>query len=391
MQYQSLPLAFAAFAAAHVSAQPLSIAHAATSLAPERASVLRLNAYRQVNLVSSRTSDNPVILDPLLLDAWGIAIRPPGAGGHWWLMNTASGTTTTYVGDTPTEPIFQDDLKVVTIPPGRVYAHLLDYVSQPTGIVYTGRTSTEFIVSGEGITGAAKFVFCALDGSLSAWTTDQTKAVNMVDDSEAGAMFTGLAVTERATGNFLYVCDFGLEKFRIFDGAFREVPIPEGKFEDPRVSSTFSHYNAQILADGLLYITFAYVGDDPGEEDQHPGYGFVTSFDLEGNIVRQFEHRMELNAPWGVAIAPPDFGVFSNQLIVGNFGGDGNVMAYDLASGRFLDYLRDPAGKPVAIEGLWGLQFGNGVRLGYLNHLYFAAGPEEETQGLFGKLVPVTP
>jgi uncharacterized protein (TIGR03118 family) len=391
MRIQFYALALAACAQSVAWSQPISIAHLAARFAPIHAVESRRNAYTQVNLVSSRTSDNPVILDPLLLDAWGIAIRPPGAGGHWWLMNTASGTTTTYVGDTPTEPIFQDELKVVTIPPGRIYAHLRDYVSQPTGVVYSGRTSTEFIVSGEGITGAAKFVFCALDGTLSAWTTDQTAAVNMVDDSESGAMFTGLAVTEQATGNRLYVCDFGLEKFRIFDGAFRELPVPQGKFKDSRVPTTFSHYNAQILADGLLYITFAYVGDDPGEEDLHAGYGYVTSFDLEGNLVRRFEHRMELNAPWGVAIAPPDFGVFSNQLIVGNFGGDGNVMAYDLATGRFLDYLRDPEGKPVAIEGLWGLQYGNGVRLGYLNHLYFAAGPEEETQGLFGKLVPVTP
>lgn len=366
-------------------AQPLSHSVLAESLLS-----LRINAYHQVNLVSSRPSDNPQILDPLLLDAWGIAIRPPGAGGHWWLNNTASGTTTTYVGDTPTEPLFQDELKVVTIPRGRIYEHLLDYVSQPTGVVYTGHSSTDFMVTGEGITGPAKFVFCALDGTLSAWTTNQTAAVNMVDDSASGAMFTGLAASERASGNLLYVCDFGLERFRIFDHQFRELPVPAGKFRDPRIASTFSHYNCQVLSDGLLYVTFAYVGDDPGEEDRHPGYGYVTSFDLDGNIVKQYEHRLELNAPWGVAIAPENFGPFSGELIVGNFG-DHRVMAFSRTTGRFLDFLRTPDRKPIEIDGLWGLQFGNGVRLGYTNHLYFAAGPEEEEEGLFGKLVPLTP
>lgn len=346
-----------------------------------------LNAYDQVNLVSSRPSDQPKILDPLLLDAWGVALRPPGAGGHWWLMNAASGTTTTYIGDAPGIPFGQDALEVVTIPPGQIYAHLREYVSQPTGVVYTGRTSTEFMVAGEGITGASKFLFCALDGTISAWTTGQTKAVNVVDLSRSGSMFTGMGATELAQGNKFFVCDFGLETFRVYDGQYREVPVPAGKFRDPRIPPQFSHYNCQVLSDGLLYVTFAYVGDDPGEEDVHPGYGYVTSFDLDGNIVKQYEHRMELNAPWGVAIAPPNFGLFSGKLIVGNFG-DGRVMAFDQKTGAFMDYLRDRGGQPVEIDGLWGLQFGNGQSLGFANHMYFAAGPEEETQGLFGKLVP---
>lgn len=308
-------------------------------------------AYEQVNLVSSRASDSPLILDPLLLDAWGIALRPPGAGGHWWLMNAASGTTTTYIGDAPGIPFAQDALKVVTIPPSRIYERQRDYTAQPTGVVYTGRAPAEFMVSGEGITAGSKFVFCALDGTLSAWTTNQTRAVNMVDLSADGAMFTGLAVTEKSRDNRLYVCDFGLEKFRIFDGQFRELPVPERKFRDPRIPPTFSHYNCQILSDGLLYVCFAYVGDDPGEEDIHPGYGFVTSFDLDGNIVKQYEHRMELNAPWGVAIAPANFGSFSGKLIVGNFG-DGRVMAFDTQTGKYIDYLRGRDRKPLEIDGL---------------------------------------
>jgi uncharacterized protein (TIGR03118 family) len=363
-----------------------ALGHPIPSTVLEFAAQAASNRYEQVNLVSNRAEDRPQILDPLLLDAWGIAIRPPGAGGHWWVMNARSGTTTTYVGDAPGVPLYQDELKVVHIPRGRIYERLTEYVSQPTGVVYTGRTSTEFMVSGEGITGASKFVFCALDGTLSAWTTDQTTAVNMVDLSADGAMFTGLAVTEQATGNRLFVCDFGLERFRIFDGSFNELPVPAGRFRDPRVPATFSHYNCQVL-DGLLYICFAYVGDDPGEEDVYPGYGFVSAFDLDGNLVRQFEHRMELNAPWGVAIAPEDFGALSGMLLVGNFG-DGRILAYNRSTGRYVDYLRDVAGRPAEIDGLWGLQFGNGVSLGYTNHLYFAAGPNQEEDGLFGKFVP---
>lgn len=363
-----------------------TIAVAAVLLAAAAASAQ--NAYRRTVLVSNRVEDAPQILDPLLRNGWGIAIRPPGAGGHWWINNAATGTTTTYVGDAPGVPLYQDELLYVDIPSSHVHAGYPDTVSQPTGIVYTGRAQGELLFTGEGVTGPATFLFCSLDGTISAWRNGQTRAVNVVDTSVEGSMYSGIAATERATGNRIYACDFNLERLRVFDAQFREIATA-GDWRDPAVPPLYAIYNIQYL-EGRLYAAWAHVGDDPGEEDQYPGYGYVSAFDTEGRLLQSFEHRIELNAPWGLAIAPADFGSLSRALLVGNFG-DGRVLAFDRETGRFIDHMRDEAGVPVEAEGLWGLQFGNGVRLGRLNHLYFAAGPNAEEDGLFGKWEPVVP
>lgn len=277
-------------------------------------------------------------------------------------------------------------LRVVDVPTSRLYEHLPETVSQPTGIVYTGDAQGEFVVSGEGITGGAKFLFCALDGTISAWTTNQTRAIHVIDRSAEGAMYTGLAATQAATGNRIFAADFGLEQVEVYDAQFREIHVA-GNWRDPAVPWEYAPWNMQIL-EGRLFVTWARVGDDPGEEDQYPGYGYISEFDLEGRLIGSFEHRLELNAPWGLAIAPTNFGAMSGKLLVGNFA-DGKVLAFDLATRRFVDVLRDRQRRPIVVDGLWGMLFGNGVRLGYTNHLYFAAGPNGEKDGVFGKIVPL--
>ncbi len=350
----------------------------------------RRSAYEQVNLVANKAEFNPTIMvDPLLADGWGITIRPPGAGGHFWIANAMSGTTTTYVGDVPGVPLHQDELKVVRIPASRLYYPHPDKLSQPTGQVYTGHSETDFVVCGEGITGPSKFVFVTLDGNVCGWTTGQTEAVAMFDHSVEASMFTGCAVTDYPSGNRLYVCDMGLESFIVLDHEFRRVPVA-GDFKHPeQTTDTYAPYNMWFHA-GELYTTFARVGDDPGEEDTYPGYGYIGVFDTEGRFLRSFEHRMELNAPWGMAIAPGDFGALGGTLLVSNFG-DGTIVAYERETGKYIDYLRDAEGRPIMIDGIWGILFGNGVRLGQTNHLYFAAGPNQEEDGIFGKLVPLHP
>lgn len=349
---------------------------------------LAQNAYRQVNLVANQPEFGAQILDSKIGNGWGIAIRPPGAGGHFWINNAATGTSTTYVGDVPGVPLYQDELPLVDVPSSALYAGAPGTVSQPTGIVYTGSTSTEFMVTGEGITGPSKFVFVALDGSISAWTTGQRASVNMIDHSGDGAMYTGVAVTDFKSGNRLYVTEFNArQRVEVYDGAWKPVKVA-GDFRDPATNEQCAIYNLQYM-NGKLYAAWAHVGDDPGEEDRFPGYGHISVFDLEGRLLQSFEHRLELNAPWGMAIAPANFGAMSNRLLVANFG-DGEILAYDLTTGRYIDQLRDPAGKPIQCDGIWGLTFGNGVRLGHANHLYFAAGPNNEEDGLFAKLVPVT-
>ncbi|CAN5840485.1 TIGR03118 family protein [soil metagenome] len=361
--------------------------------APSAHTPLRRNAYRQVNLVADSDAFKPQIVDPQLRDGWGIAIRPAGAGGHFWISNRASGNTTTYVGDVPGVPLHQDGLKQVLIPPAKVVAHLADPISQPTGQVYAGNSKTDFQVngfapSGAPVTAASNFIFAGLDGTIAAWCDGMGDAVLMLDRSAAGSAFTGLAITEQPSGNRLFIADFGLETVIVLDDQWRPIKTA-GDWSDPKAPENFRIYNFQFL-DGKVYATWARQGDATGEEDRHPGYGYITVFDTEGRLLQSFEHRMELNAPWGMAIAPADFGALSGALLVGNFG-DGTIVAFDRARGTFIDYLRDEAGAPIKIDGLWGILLGNGVRLGRTNHLYFAAGPNDQEDGLFGKLEPLDP
>ncbi|HZW05796.1 MAG TPA: TIGR03118 family protein [Phycisphaerales bacterium] len=351
------------------------------------------NSYVMVKLVSTRAADRALLTDPLIKDAWGLALRPPGKGGHWWTANTATGTTTTYVGDAPGHPFGQDALKAVPIPVGKLHEKN-ETISQPTGQVYTGWNKDEFVIEGKGDKGQsirdyARFVFVCLDGTVSAWANDMAASVNVIDKGAQGAMYTGVAVTESFKGgNRLYCCDFNNRRVDVFDGAWRPVKT-EGEFKAPGVDDDYAVYNL-LHHQGKLYAALARSANEPGDAEAYPGYGVIAEFDLEGRHVRTLARSPHLNAPWGLCVAPKEFGPFSGSLLVANFG-DGRVVGYDLATGGLIDHLRDAEGKPFEIDGVWDMKFGNGETLGYANHLYFTAGPEQETEGLFGKLVPLFP
>jgi uncharacterized protein (TIGR03118 family) len=356
---------------------------------PAKTDYDKRNAYALIHLVATDERFKPqFMVDPLIGNAWGLTIRPAGKGGHWWITNANSGTTTTYVGDAPGHPFGQDDLKVVPIPVGKLHAVHPELKSQPTGQVYAGWNKGEFVTEADGVKGGSKFIFVTLDGTISGWTDGQKNAVTMIDVGEEGAMFTGVAITEHDKGNRLYACDFNTGVVRVYGPDWKPVETA-GKFKDPKIDDGYAIYNMHYL-NGKLYATWGRIAGEPGDAEPYPGYGFVSEFDTEGNLLRSLEHRRELNAPWGLVIAPKDFGPLSGRLLVGNFG-DGRVLAYNLETAKFDDYLRGIDGKPVEIDGLWGMLFGNGESLGYRNHLYYAAGPEVENEGVFGKLVPLFP
>jgi uncharacterized protein (TIGR03118 family) len=345
------------------------------------------NAYVMVPLVSTRESDQPLIVDANLVDAWGISLRPPGKGGHWWITNAGTGTTTTYIGDAPGHPFGRDELEVVDLPVGALHEKNETY-SQPTGTVYSGFAATEFAVDDGKIKASSKFIFVALDGTVYGWANGQEKGVKVIDRGAQGRMYTGLAISERASGNRIYACCMNTASVDVFDGDWKPVTMA-GNFKDPKIDEGYAIFNLW-WHDGRIYAAWARVANEPGDAEPYPGYGFLSVFDEEGRLLRSLEHTMQLNAPWGFAIAPKDFGALSNHLLVGNFG-DGRILAYNMETGTYVDTLRDQKGDPIELDGLWGLAWGNGETLGYSNHLYFAAGPEQETQGLFGKLVPLFP
>jgi uncharacterized protein (TIGR03118 family) len=362
------------------------------------------NHYRQVNLVASSASYQPVIVEPLLIDAWGIAIRPAGAGGHFWV--TAMGHSFEYVGDVNGQPISQDGLKDVALPPSG------DNEGAANGVVFNGGNGfviTQMTANGS-ITAAAKFIFVSDNGVISAWTERKNAdgsvdrpvdALTVVDMGAAGSSFFGVAITP--DNQSLIAVDFGVNPtpcLRLFDQTFTEQSL-NGRFANPFIQGAFKAgdlvpFNVQTISHGTtssVFVTYVNTLEDPehagqwvaATESAGRGRGRLVEYATDGTLIAIWNDRGVLNAPWGVALAPANFGPFSNQLLVSNFS-DGTIVGFDLSTRQVTEYMRDSNGNILKIAGLWNLLFGNGASLGDSNALYFAAGPADETEGLFGAL-----
>jgi uncharacterized protein (TIGR03118 family) len=327
--------------------------------------------FHQTNLVS----DQPgvaLIQDSNLVNPWGISMS---GTSPFWVANNGTGTATLYAGDVNGSPLTRNQL-VVTIPGG-----------SPTGTVFN--STPDFVVHSGAASGRALFLFASQVGIVSGWNST-VPAAGSTQAQVGGtndAVYTGLAIgqatTATGTANYLYAADFEHKKIDVYDTTFQIVTL-EGSFADPNIPDSYSPFNIQNIG-GKLYVTYAQQNHkEPDEETDH-GSGFVDVFDTSGNLLQRLIEGNHLKAPWGLAHAPAEFGAFSNALIVGNFG-DGQLHAFGLDSGQYLGELKDESGKPVVIDGLWGITFGNGGNGGDRNALYFAAGPDDETHGLFGSL-----
>ncbi len=353
------------------------------------------SGYAVTNLAANEASYNPQLLDPYLALGWGIAIRPAGLGGHFWLSNSGTGVSTEYVGDVGGVPIYQDDLKIVDV--STTAANPFG-ISGPTGQVFNG--SDDFVITQEhpngDITAPSKFIFVATDGGVSGWTerrnedgtVDRPLVSEVVVDKFLDSIYYGVAITNFESDNRLYIADFGpAPEIEVYDGEFNEI-TEDFDFDNPFADEGYAPYNIQLIGDSLLV---AYAIPDPqvpGNEVIEAGLGRIAEFDLDGNLITTWDDGGLLNAPWGFVTAPDNFGEYSNMLLVSNFG-DGTIVAFDPDTRAPVDYLRDSSGEPIAIDGLWGLVFGNGGSLGETNDLYFAAGNDlgdGAGDGVFGKV-----
>ena len=331
--------------------------------------------YQQRNLVSDVPGRAPVT-DPNLVNPWGVSVAVPT---FLWVADNASGVSTLYDGTGKPAAPFGPDPLVVIIPPAAGGT-----IAAPTGIVFNG-TGQFPAVSGDAST-SSFFIFATEDGTISGWNpgADVTHALLEVDNSSAGTIYKGLALAANASGNFLYATDFHGGKIDVFDSSFAPATLA-GSFTDPNIPAGFAPFGIQAIG-SQLYVTYA-KQDHAGEDDvKGRGLGFVDVFDTNGNLVKRLASNGTLNAPWGIALAPADFGDLSNDVLIGNFG-DGRISAFDPVTNEFRGLLSDAKGKPIKIPGLWGLTFGSGGAFGGpANSLFFAAGFAGEHHGLFGTL-----
>jgi uncharacterized protein (TIGR03118 family) len=332
--------------------------------------------YTRVNLVSD-IAGVARFTDSNLVNPWGLAFGPTSP---FWVADNGTGLSTLYRGDGKSFPLGSP--LVVTIPPpaGGTSA-------SPTGLVFNGTSS--FVVSANGKSGAAIFIFATEDGTISGWSpaVDFQNAILVVDNSAPGgvdnstlgAVYKGLATADKGSSHFLYAANFSDGFVEVYNSSFKFVK----SFTDTGVPAGFAPFGIQNI-NGKLYVTFAKQNDKKHDDVAGPGNGFVDIFDADGNLLDRFASGGTLNSPWGLALAPDEFGKFGQHLLVGNFG-DGRINAFGLNTGHFDGQLIDPEGNPLTINGLWALQFGNGAPNGGSRHkVFFTAGIADESHGLFG-------
>lgn len=195
----------------------------------------------------------------------------------------------------------------------------------------------------------------------------------------------GLAwVADNGTGSLLYAADFHNNKIDVFDGSFTPVTLTADAFTDPNLPTGFAPFGIQAI-NGSIYVSYAMQDADQHDDVKGDGLGFVNVFGPNGEFIKRLVSQGRLNAPWGMTLAPAGFGEFGNRLLVGNFG-NGAINAYDIATGQFAGQLVDTNGSPIRIDGLWGLAFGNGFANQPVNTLFFTAGPNDEQDGLYGRI-----
>ena len=347
----------------------------------------------------------PFIIDPNLVNPWGLTET---SASPFWVSNNNAGVSTLYsVPGASNTPVSINSL-VVSIPnPGDV----LTATGTPTGAVFNVDLAGKgFEISGVAKNGTANsapaiFLFATEDGTIVGWNPgvnpagfDLNKAgtygILAVDNSGGcgspnGAVYKGLAIaTDAGSGNtFLYAANFRAGTIEVYDTSFKRVTLPPGAFTDSELPHGYAPFNV-TLSGGVLFVTYA--RQDKAKHDPVHGHGrgFVNTFDLSGHRLARFASRGQLNAPWGVVRAPASFGQLAGVVLVGNFG-DGQINAFDPTTGDFIGKVVNSKGEVILIDGLWALMVGNGKNGGESASIYFTAGPNGETDGLFGSLSPV--
>jgi uncharacterized protein (TIGR03118 family) len=347
--------------------------------------VTAATAFSLTKLVADTAGGTALNTDTNLVNPWGVSI--PAGTAPAWIANNHTETSTLYDGNGKPQPHAAP--LVVSFPAGGGGTTF-----DPTGIVFN-KSTTDFTVTSAGKSGSAKFLFDGEGGMIAGWnpTVDATHAIAMYTDA-GGAVYKGLAVAQNAGKSFLYATDFHNSKVDVFDSAFAKQTVSASAFTfaDSTIPAGYAPFGIQAIANGTagatqIYVTYAkQQAPDNHDNANGAGLGYVDIYDTNGKLIKQLVAAGgALNAPWGVALAPSDFGTLSGALLVGNFG-DGVINAYDAAAGTFLSAVKDSSGKAIATPGLWGIAFGNDANNQPHNTLFFAAGTNNEANGSYGRI-----
>jgi uncharacterized protein (TIGR03118 family) len=328
--------------------------------------------YKQTNLISD-IPGMAATTDPNLVNPWGIS---RSSGSPWWVSDNGMGVATLYLGTGAINPL------VVTIPAADSGS------GTPTGQIFNGSQDFQLAPNKP-----AAFLFVTEDGTLSGWNpgVQPTTAVIKVNTHSA-SVFKGMAVAtvgdpHTGSANYLYVADFRKGRINVYDTTFKNVSMHGDAFRDERVPKGFAPFNIQNIG-GNLYVAFAKQDSAKHDEVDGAGLGWVDVFSPTGRLLNRLQWGKWFNAPWGMAQAPSDFGIYSHNILVGQFG-SGQILVFDPVTGDFKGYLLDASNAPITIDGLWGIGFGSGGNSGSATTLFFAAGLNHENDGLFGTIAPV--
>lgn len=338
----------------------LAIVAAAVSAAPGTAAA----QFAVTNLVTDDpTAHAAQITDPGLVNAWGLSYSPTSP---FWVSSNGTGQAQLYAVNPATQATTKQGLTVSIPGDGTV-----------TGQVFNSNAGSAF--------GGDLFMFVSEDGTISGWRGALgTTAETLVPGSSAN-VYKGAAFGTIGSNSYLYAANFRAGAIDVEKGS-AATPGLSGTFVDPNLPAGFAPFNVQNLG-GTLYVTYAQQDATKHDEVAGAGLGLVDSYDLQGHLIARVATGGTLNAPWGLAIAPGSFGAMAGALLVGDFG-DGRINAYDPTTHAFLGQLKDAGGGPLDIDGLWAIAPGNGGNGGSNSLLYFTAGPDDESHGLFGVLSP---
>lgn len=332
--------------------------------------------YLQTNLVADSTATATAkTIDPNLSGAWGLS---ESSTGPWWLSDNNNGLSTLYNGLGATQGL------VVTVPTANPDK---SKTGTPTGILFNASSSSFLLSDGK----AASFLFATLDGLIVGWNGGVSSNTGEIAINQSStSSFTGIAVApatiDGVTSTYLYAADFLSATVDVFDTSFHHVPQLESAFAAIPLPAGYAPFNIQNIG-GNLYVTLALQNQAKNNQVTGPGLGYIAAVSPEGIYIGVAASGLNLNAPWGVAVAPGNFGQYSHDLLVGN-NGDGTIAVFNPVNGGFIAKLKDANNNVISINGLWGLAFGSdSANGGPATTLYFAAAPG--TGGLFGTLTPL--